>query len=507
MTSGTLKHCFITMTSNSEEISRKLGKPHPNGPLVKTVCSNAWGVHPEIQCITQLESYDDANFHLVAAISGTSDENTASCQKSAEYLLKFYNAVESNNVEMLEGISQLLRTVSSYPDVSECHSFNHPIVPVPIVTAVEFRARLENFCSDTTKADYLSESFGCEDNLKDVAFSKICPRSDGTVNDRIAARLFHWIPGPTLNKAGEPTDATPMLVTNVGFALGSISNSLRNFDHAAFHRYHSWDLQNFDSVAGTFLCYVEEPDIRELVQLVLDCFCKQVLPLSHAFSKSVIMGDCNDANVIINSEKTAVVGIIDFGDAVYTWSINEVAIALAYSMLTDYGRSEPLRSMSCLFGGFIYAVGKCCDRADVTERLHPSSEGSECSITNALPHLHTLICVRLCVSIMIGAYSISKDPTNEYLKLHAHPAKEALRTMLRGAGTEIKPDDREKVHSSIAHSADTAPRHALDPTSLLCLFTKVSEETMALGTGPDGPAHEGPALVSLLTRIASEHRV
>jgi Phosphotransferase enzyme family len=477
------------MTSNSEEISRKLGKPHPNVPLVKNACSKAWGVYAEIQCIDQLESYDDANFHIVTAITGTRNDNKASSAKTVEYLLKFYNAVESNNFEMLEGISKLLRTVSSYSEISSCHSFNHPIVPVPIMTAVEFRTQLGDTSSCTSEADGSNESLGFEDNLKDVAFSKICPRSDGTINDRIAARLFHWIPGPTLNKAGEPNAATPMLVTNVGFALGSISNSLRNFDHAAFHRYHSWDLQNFASVAGTFSCYIEEPDIRELVQSVLGSFCKQVLPSSHVFRKSVIMGDCNDANVIINSAKTAVVGIIDFGDAVHTWSINEVAIALAYSMLTDYGRSEPLRSISCLFGGFMYAVGKCRNQANVTGEVYPSSEGSECSFTNELPHLHTLICVRLCISIMIGAYSISKDPTNEYLKLHAHPAKEALRKMLRGAGTGC---------SLSAPVADASATHALDPSSLLRLFTRVSEEILALGSDNDGPA-----LASLLSRIAS----
>jgi hypothetical protein len=137
----------------------------------------------------------------------------------------------------------------------------------------------------------------------------------------------------------------------------------------------------------------------------------------------------------------------------------------------------------------MYAVGKCRNQANVTGEVYPSSEGSECSFTNELPHLHTLICVRLCISIMIGAYSISKDPTNEYLKLHAHPAKEALRKMLRGAGTGC---------SLSAPVADASATHALDPSSLLRLFTRVSEEILALGSDNDGPA-----LASLLSRIAS----
>lgn len=505
------------MTSNSEELSRKLGKPYPSAQLVKDTCSNAWNLRAEIDSITQLESYDDANFHIVAAFEGTCDEYTALSQEPAEYLLKLYNSVESNNFEMLEGVSQLLKSVSSYSGSSVFRSFNHPIVPVPIATAVKFRSQLENARRVSADVGFPNESIEYGDNLNDVAYSNICPRADGTVNDRIAARLFHWIHGPTLNKAGEVTAATPTLIANVGYALGSITNSLRNFDHAAFHRYHSWDLQNFESVAGTFSHYIEEPDIQMLVEFVLESFCKEVLPMSPVFRKSIIMGDCNDANVIINTQKTAVVGIIDFGDAVYTWSINEVAIALAYSLLTEYGRSEPLRNISCLFGGYTYAVGKCVDRVDsLGEASSPSSEGSGCSLTKEVPHLHTLICARLCTSIMIGAYSISKDPANEYLKLHAHPAKEALRAMLRGlcartetgtdTGARSTPDLAEAVPPSSGHGhgpgAQAASSHALDPSSLLRLFTRVSEETMALGPGQDGAS-----LTSLFTQIATDHKL
>jgi hypothetical protein len=31
--------------------------------------------------------------------------------------------------------------------------------------------------------------------------------------------------------------------------------------------------------------------------------------------------------------------------------------------------------------------------------------------------------------VMIGAYSLSKDPSNEYLKLHSVPAREAIQFM------------------------------------------------------------------------------
>jgi hypothetical protein len=54
--------------------------------------------------------------------------------------------------------------------------------------------------------------------------------------------------------------------------------------------------------------------------------------------------------------------------------------------------------------------------------------------------LHTLIAVRLSTSIAIGAYSISKEPNNEYLKLHSQPAKEALKMLFS------YPTDSSRMH-------------------------------------------------------------
>lgn len=42
----------------------------------------------------------------------------------------------------------------------------------------------------------------------------------------------------------------------------------------------------------------------------------------------------------------------------------------------------------------------------------------------------TLVAVRLAASTSMGAYSISQDPSNEYLKLHALPAQVGLKNIL-----------------------------------------------------------------------------
>lgn len=180
------------------------------------------------------------------------------------------------------------------------------------------------------------------------------------------------------------------------------------------------------------------------------------------------MGDCNDANVILNN-KNDVKGIIDFGDAVYTWSINEVAIAMAYVLLTEYGRLNPIECLACLFGGYI--VGNNSENS-----LKIGFNSSE------IASLHTLIAVRLCSSIAIGAYSISKEPNNEYLKLHSHPAKEALKLLFNHVSIDISTTstDIPAVNTNSAVHDTNIHKDHLSGENLLHLFSTINTAAINL---------------------------
>ena len=486
---------------SDEERERKSGKPRPTLSHVSKICYESWDISTDVSSISQLESYDDANFYIPAkSYNGV----MSSSGEEREYLIKFYNSVESKNFEMLRGISLLLHTVSSFSVKDSLCSFLHPAVPVPVrVADLNRKLSISKFCDEKDGLDI--DNFGSSnDALDDIAFSSICVDDRGVMLKSIAARLFSWIPGPTLNKAGKPTETTPKLITNLGFALGSVTNSLRTFDHPAFHRKHTWDLQNFESVSAIFSVYIEEPDISLLVNEVLSRFKSRVVPNSNMFRRSVIMGDCNDANVIISTDKTAVVGIIDFGDAVYTWSINEVAIAIAYALLTDFAEADPLKCISSIYGGYVYAVDNC--RRKLTQCIVPEDGSLKPSLNEAkereidrveLDHLHTLICVRLCLSIMIGAYSISMEPSNEYLKLHSHPAKEALRRLLPKESKEDAATQLTDRHNlSLTSQIGLQP---LGPSILNKLFLNVSD---AICLRPD--PFSGESLLLSLVRIANE---
>lgn len=458
--------------SNEEEKRRKNGKPVPDVSLVHEITSAAWQLQVDVGSIAQLESYDDANFYLRAVSATSAHDAHFPSATETEYLIKFYNAVESDNPDILRGISQLLTTISSYDRTSTIDSFIHPLVPLPLKVRSGYITDPRCFYASNNDRNDVPD---------DIAYSQISSLCGK--DQTIASRLFHWIRGPTLDKAREITSSTPLLMVNLGFSLGSITNSLKGFDHPAFHREHCWDLQNFASTYTIFSVYIDEPDIKDLVDAVFKNFREQVIPISHLFRRSVIMGDCNDANVITNVERTSVTGIIDFGDAVYTWSVNEIAIAMAYALLTTYGQTEPLKCIACIFGGYKYATDEYhssinCDDVDKSCEKTLSELDQELSIEYGC--LHTLICMRLCLSIMIGSFSISKDPTNEYLKLHSQPSKQVLRMLSKVA--DILP------FVSVSGIHGDGERKCLSSSTLLKVFSNISNTDISKATDSKGLA-------------------
>lgn len=121
------------------------------------------------------------------------------------------------------------------------------------------------------------------------------------------------------------------------------------------------------------------------------------------------------------------IGIIDFGDSVYTWTINDIAIAICYALISEYGRNNAISTITFLLGELPISLSR---GHNITRIFYIGGYLSQLSLTKQeLKHLKVLIACRLSISISVGAYSIYKDPTNEYLKLHAIPARKTL-TML-----------------------------------------------------------------------------
>lgn len=90
----------------------------------------------------------------------------------------------------------------------------------------------------------------------------------------------------------------------------------------------------------------------------------------------------------------------------FSWRILDLSVAMAYSMLTVYGkRNRSLSAAAAMLRGY----NAVCPISDVEKR-----------------HLLLLIACRLSTSVTLGAYSYSQNPENEYLLLHATPGWNAL---------------------------------------------------------------------------------
>lgn len=209
-------------------------------------------------------------------------------------------------------------------------------------------------------------------------------------------------------------------MVELGTAVGIVWRCLNGFNHDAFRRRHLWDLAQFHSLNTIqYLSYVDDFDVRACIQRNYESYQQLVLPVSNLLPTAVIMADCNDANVIVVTDTDKVeanvrvcplriTGLIDFSDAVDTWSCNEIAITMAYGLLSSYGRQHRYKALAGILVGY-----SRIRRLDDLE----------------LQCLPILIVIRLSMSVMIGAYSLSKDPDNEYLKLHSLPAREAIQFM------------------------------------------------------------------------------
>lgn len=114
-----------------------------------------------------------------------------------------------------------------------------------------------------------------------------------------------------------------------------------------------------------------------------------------------------------------------------SWRILDLSVAMAYAMLTCYGKQG--RSLSAA-AAFLRGYNSVCPITEIEKR-----------------HLILLVACRLSCSVTLGAYSYQQNPGNEYLLLHAVPAWNALELIW---GTD--PDRRASMAEVINKLFDRA---------------------------------------------------
>lgn len=196
--------------------------------------------------------------------------------------------------------------------------------------------------------------------------------------------------------ADEPAPAATVF-TDLGEVLGRAAVALDGFDHPAAHGRHlQWDVRHADEVLSRYAHHINPESRRNLALRILAEFREQVAPVLDALPQSVIHNDANDHNVLIDGGRVS--GLLDFGDAVHSVTVNDLAIACAYAMLD---RPDPARVQRLVVDGY-------CRHRPITmeeERVLP-----------------LLIRTRLATSVAISAYQQTVHPENRYLGVSEAPA-------------------------------------------------------------------------------------
>jgi 4-aminobutyrate aminotransferase-like enzyme/Ser/Thr protein kinase RdoA (MazF antagonist) len=225
--------------------------------------------------------------------------------------------------------------------------------------------------------------------------------------------LLSFVPGQELKDIRPHTSA---LLHSLGGLLGRIDQVLQSFSHPAAVRELKWDSAQALWIRN-YLSNIKDASRRAIIERVLERYQAEVVPLLPKLRKSVIHGDGNDHNVLVNGssgQPRTAASVIDFGDMHHGLVVSEPAIAAAYSIL---GKSQPLTAAAAVVSGFHQAF---------------PLEDAELSV------LFPLIETRLAVSVVNSACRAVLVPDDPYVTVSEEPAWEMLRCLA-------------KIHPRFAH--------------------------------------------------------
>ena len=219
-------------------------------------------------------------------------------------------------------------------------------------------------------------------------------------------RLLTYLPGTIL---AEARPQTPELLGSVGRFLGELDRALDGFAHpAAPGRDLPWNPDRALEIIARHRDAIRDPERRALVDRFVEQHERVVVPLTGLLRRGIIHNDANDYNVLVGDPTPAdrpVAGLLDFGDMVETWTVCELAVAIAYAI---FGKEDPLATACHLSAGY--------------DRAHPLTDPELEAIWN-------FTAIRLCTSVCLSAHRRTAEPDNLYLMVSETPAWEALARM------------------------------------------------------------------------------
>ena len=220
--------------------------------------------------------------------------------------------------------------------------------------------------------------------------------------ERHLIRAVDYLEGTPLAQVAK----SPALLKSFGSFLGRLDRALQSFGHPGAHRDLDWDLRKAGRSRARLAALVDAEE-REICDYFLDRFETGVAPQLAALRASVIHNDANDWNVLVAGNGREISGLIDFGDALHTALICELAVGAAYAILeTD----DPLGTVAHMIGAYHEELPLLPAEVDL---------------------LFDLIAMRLVTSVTISAERRPRVDGNPYLNISEKPAWDMLRRWRR----------------------------------------------------------------------------
>ena len=238
------------------------------------------------------------------------------------------------------------------------------------------------------------------------------PKQDGQLYTSLPgghyAYLTNWLPGTLY---AEAIPKCSKLWQSLGRGLGRLSAALQGFEHNNADRELRWDNSRLPWVEKHLDVF--EGEQRAIVDHFYALYEREAAPRLPGLRQSVNYNDANDYNFLVQPAATddpadwhyRLSGLIDFGDAVYTHTINELAVALAYAMM---GQPDPAGAA-----------------AEVIKAYHAEFPLQEEEVA-ALPGL---IAARLLISVTLSTLNQQQAPERAYLQVSHEPAWQLLRQL------------------------------------------------------------------------------
>jgi len=302
-------------------------------------------------------------------------------------LRKFYNL--QGSLKRLAGEEDANYLVTT-PDQ---HRYTLKISPASTeISTIEFQLDILQYLSKQQLSIDIPSSIKTIDN-KDY----------NVLDDGSIMRLQLWLPGRVL-AAANPRSSE--LLHAWGNSMGQISQVLQNYDHPSAHRNYKWNPSETLRSRKLSSYFASEKE-RKLGDYFWTLFEQQTLKKLPSLRKSINHNDGHELNLLIdyNYKSPTISGIIDFGDALYTATITELAITCAYACMN---MQDPLEAACHVIRGYHKAFAIQEEELEV---------------------LFALICARLMITVANAAYNKHQYPDNEYLTISERPAWNLLKQL------------------------------------------------------------------------------